>query len=169
MQVAVFIRVSLITIITSGLLTACGSADNSGAAAGDSRVKLTANNSYAEFGEYVIHVNAMTTAELTPEVAQSYGIARSKNQGLVNLVVLAKSADTGVDVPVASIVTVSASNLTGQLKTIEMREVVDTPSIYYIGEVAVDDRETINFDFDVQPSGSSQLLLIRYSQQFYTR
>ena len=64
---------------------------------------------------------------------------------------------------------VSASNLTGQLKNMELREIIDGPSIYYIGVVKVDNRETINFDFDVQPEGSNQVLLIRFTHEFYTK
>ena len=89
----------------------------------------------------------------------------------MNLVVLGK-ADDGVEKPVGGKVEVSAANLTGQLKNIELREIdesVDGGGIYYIGVVSVADRETINFDFDVQPEGSSQLLLIRYTHEFYTK
>jgi len=51
----------------------------------------------------------------------------------------------------------------------EINELSDGASIYYVGVVPVEDRETINFDFDVQPEGSNQLLLIRYTHEFYTK
>jgi len=161
--------VTLVLVVVA--LAACESADNSAGGQNDARTRLVASNSSAKFGQYIIQVNAMSTADLTPEVAQGYGIVRSPNQGLVNLVVLGK-ADDGVEKPLGGKVEVSAANLTGQLKNIELREINESSEgggIYYIGVVSVADRETINFDFDVQPEGSSQLLLIRYTHEFYTK
>jgi hypothetical protein len=89
----------------------------------------------------------------------------------VNLVVLRKG-DGGAEEPIGGTVTVSAANLNGQLKNIELQEVselADGAGIYYIGVVSVDNREIINFDFDVQPEGSNQLYVIRYTHEFYTK
>lgn len=150
-------------------LAACEPANNDNAAGGSSRVRLSANSADATIGDYAIHVNAMLTSDLTADVAQAYGIQRSENQGFVNLVVLKNSPDGGDKLPVSARISVSAANLTGQLKSMEMREIVDGESIYYVGQVSVDDRETINFDFDVQPADSQRMLLVRYTHQFYTR
>jgi hypothetical protein len=150
-------------------LTACEPGSPGQTAENDGRMRLSVNNSYGDFGSVVIHINAMTTADLSPEVAQGYGIVRSEDQGLVNLVILRKSDDAGGDQPTTGEVTVSAANLTGQLKNVEIQEILDGDSIYYISEVSVDNRETINFDFDVRPDGSDRTLLIRFSHQFYTR
>ena len=147
----------------------CDSPDvKSGAPGGEGRTRLSVNDSSASFGEYEIHVNAMSTADLTPEVARNYGITRSENTALINLVVL-KSDGGEAGKPVTANVSVSAANLTGQLKGIEMQEITDAESIYYIGVLSVDDREAINFDFDVQPAGSNRLLLLRFSHEFYTK
>jgi hypothetical protein len=127
------------------------------------------NNSYGEFGDYVVHVNAMTSAGLTPEVAQNYDITRSENSGLINLVVLKQTDDIGASKPVKADVSTSAANLNGQLKTFNLTEIEDGDSIYYIGLVSVDDREIINFDFDVIPEGTSQVLQIRFTHEFYTK
>jgi hypothetical protein len=160
------IKAGVILIVMVFVMTACGPAGDTGSISGsEARIRLSANKPSAQFDGYEILVNAMSTAELTPEVAQAYDIVRSENKGLVNLVVLGKEANT----PVSGKVQVSASNLTGQLKSMELREIVDGPSIYYIGVVMVDNRETINFDFDVQPEGSNQVLLIRFTHEFYTK
>ena len=159
------IRVTLAAMVFA--LAACGSADN-GSADTDARVRLNANKSSVKFGNYIIHVNAMLTSELTPEIAQSYGIVRSENQGLVNLVVLSKVAG-GAETPIAATVAVSGANLTGQLKNMKLLEITDGASIYNMGVVAVENRETIIFDFDVQPEGSNQVLLIRFTYEFYTK
>ena len=132
------------------------------------RKRLGVNNSYAEFGQYAVHVNAMTTDSLLPDVAKNYGIVRSGSQGLVNLVILRNSQDVGVSQPISGKVTSSVANLTGQVKQMDLQEIRDGESIYYIGVVSVNDRETINFDFDIRPEGSNQNLAVRYSYQFYT-
>jgi hypothetical protein len=161
---------TVVTLIVASLtLAACGQADNASNAASDSRKRLSSKNAYAQFGEYTIHVSAMLTSDLTPEVARGYGIVRSENQGLVNLVLLKKSTNMGTDMPVAAKVSLSAANLTGQQKGAEVREIIDGPSTYYVSQASVDDRETINFDFDVRPVDSNRELLVRFTHQFYTK
>ena len=150
-------------------LNACDPAATTSSASADGRMRLSANKSNGEFGQYVVHVNAMTASSLTPEVAQNYGITRSENRGLVTVVILKKSPDLAAAQPVLSVVEVSAANLTGQLKPVELREIIDGDSIYYVGQVRVDNRETINFDIDIRPKDSSRNLPIRFSHQFYTR
>lgn len=162
-----FVRAAL--FIAVGLLVGCDMADTSTVTANDGRKRLNVNLSYAEFGGYVVHVNAMNSARLTPEIASTYGITRSENTGLINLVVLEKSADPGSDLPVSADVQLVAANLTGQTKNIELQEIKDDVSIYYIGSVAVENRETINFDFDISPAGSDRVLKVRFNHEFYTR
>ena len=159
---------ALALVIGLGLV-ACEPANNANIKSGDGRQRLSVNNSYGEFGDYVVHVNAMTTAGLTPEIAKGYGIVRSNNVGLINLVVLKKSSELGQDKPIQASVSLSAANPTGQLKSVDVREIEDSASIYYIGEVSVDDKETINFDLDIIPEGGDRTLLVRFSHQFYTR
>jgi hypothetical protein len=161
--------VSIFLTVLLFVLTGCDAGVSTSGAEAEGRTRLSVHNGYGEFGDYMVRINAMTASGLTPEVAQSYGIVRSDNSGLVNLVILKKSADIATGVPVAGRVEVSATNLTGQAKPVELREIVDGVSIYYIGEVSVDDRETIHFDFDILPAGSNSNLPIRFTHQFYTR
>ena len=161
--VSIFMALLLLSV------TACDSGTGTSGAAAEGRTRLSVREGYGEFGEYMVRINAMTTTTLTPEVAQSYGIVRSVNSGLVNLVILKKSPDIATGIPITGTVEVSAANLTGQVKSVELREIVEGESIYYMALISIDDRETIHFDFDVLPSGSNSNLPIRYSHQFYTR
>jgi len=158
-------------LVCAALLAAgCTPSESPGVASSDSgRVRLGANASYAELSDYVVHVNAMVTADLTPEIAANYGIRRSEEKGLVNLVVLRKTDAPGMDAPVQASIQVLARNLTEQTKDMALREIVDGPSIYYIGEVPVENREIINFDFDIRPADSDRALLVRFTHEFYTR
>lgn len=156
-------------VIATMLLAGCDAVEAPPTLDSDGRKRLNANTSYAEFGSYVVHVNAMNSDGLTPEIASSYGITRSEDTGLINLVVLKKPDEVGADLPVKANVQLSASNLTGQIKNMKLREIEDGMSIYYIGSVTVENRETINFDFDIRPVDADRTLKVRFSHEFYTR
>ena len=49
----------------------------------------------ATFGDIVVRYSAISTDQLFPAVARSYGIERSKRNGLVNIAVERKSAGAG--------------------------------------------------------------------------
>jgi len=160
------LRAGFLLLVLS-VLAACDTA-NDGSAGGDNRLRLDTRNAEAEFGDFVVHVSAQLTSDLTPEVAQSYGIVRSDTRGFANLVLLQKQAD-GSEKPVAAKVTASVANLNGQLKDAPLREVKSGDSIYYVVELDVTDREVINFDFDIRPIDSNRLLQVRYTHEFYAR
>jgi hypothetical protein len=65
-------------------------------------------------------------------------------------------------------VQVKTQNLTGQLKTVTMRKVLDQEAIYYIGETPVANRETLIFDISVRPEGADKVSEVRFKRQFYT-
>ena len=121
-----------------------------------------------QFGEYVVHYNAFTSDTLAPDIARRYGFVRSKNRGLLNITVL-KSGSGATGVPVTAQVRATATNLTGQLKTLSVREVREREAIYYIGEFRVADAETLRFNVEVQPDGDRQWHRVVFSQQFFTR
>jgi len=127
----------------------------------------TTRRSFTEVGDFVVHYNAQATEMLPAEVARAYGIQRSANRAIVTVSVLRK-ADGTIGQPVAAAITIEASNLTGQLKSVETREIQESGAIYYIGEIGVANRETLIFDISVRPEGSSQPFRIKFRQQFYT-
>ncbi|GLR63525.1 DUF4426 domain-containing protein [Marinospirillum insulare] len=65
-------------------------------------------------GEYEIYYNVLPTSFLNPQVAQGYGVVRSKGQGMVRVTVLHRLAD-GSSEPVKARVSGHAGNLAGQL------------------------------------------------------
>jgi hypothetical protein len=127
---------------------------------------VQADNSQ-DFGEYVIHYNALATDMLTPEVAREYHITRSQNNGMVNITVLKKVLGSPGQ-PVHARVEVTATNLTGQAREIRMREVREGNAIYYIGEFGVTNEETLKFAVHVRPQGNVNDLKVEFSQDFYT-
>lgn len=123
-----------------------------------------------EFGDYRVHYNALATDMLAPSVATAYGVVRSRNRALLNISVTRKQDKPGVH-SVEAIVNVTASNLSGQVKNIRMRKVMDdgdSPAIYYLGEVSVADGETLIFDIKVTPQGHTETFDVQFKQQFFT-
>ena len=84
-----------------------------------------------EFGDYVIHYNAFRSDTISPEVAKQYGLTRANNRVLINIAVLKKVMNT-TGKPTSSKVSGHASNLTGQLKNLEFKEITEGTAIYYV-------------------------------------
>jgi hypothetical protein len=121
-----------------------------------------------DFGDYVVHYNALNTNFIPPQVAQGYGIKRSSSRALLNLTVLKKVMDNP-GTPVSAKVTASGTNLTGQRRDIETRELKDSEgAIYYIGEFPIHNLETYNFKVEVDIEGEDEPLVVKFRQQFYT-
>jgi hypothetical protein len=130
-------------------------------------ISANAENSQ-DFGEYVVHFNALATDLLPPKVAKEYGITRSQNRAMLNVAVLKKVLGT-TGQPVEANVKASAANLTGQIKTFKMREIREGTAIYYIGEIGVSNEETLDFNVKVQPVSSENEFMVRFRQDFFTR
>lgn len=119
-------------------------------------------------GGFVVHYSAVSTMDLAPQVAATYGISRDPNRALLNVSVVRKVPGT-TGRPIPALVQVTAVNQAGQLRPINLRRVEEPPSIYYLGEVTVADRETLSFDLNVLAEGESSALRLRLKQQFFTR
>ncbi len=120
-----------------------------------------------DFGDYVVHYNAINASLIPPDVARSYGIQRSTSRALLNITVLRKVLDNP-GTPVKGQVTASAQNLTGQRREIALREVDDNGAIYYLGDFRVHNEESFDFTVHVTPDGESEPLVVRFRQTFYT-
>ncbi|MCU7959942.1 MAG: DUF4426 domain-containing protein [gamma proteobacterium symbiont of Bathyaustriella thionipta] len=117
---------------------------------------------------YTIHHNAFTTDILTPHIAHKYHVQRSKNRGMLNVSII-KNETIGIGKSVPAQVEVTATNLTGQLRNINMREARSGTAIYYLGDFRVNNQETLNFIIKVRPAGSSETATIKLNHQFYTQ
>ena len=121
-----------------------------------------------DFGDYIVHYNALNTNLIPPQVAQGYGIQLSANRALLNVTVLKKVMDTP-GTPVDARVSANGTNLTGQRREIEIRKIEDSEgAIYYIGEFPVHNLETYRFNLKVEIEGEEEPLMVKFRQQFYT-
>jgi hypothetical protein len=121
----------------------------------------------ASSGEFTAHYSAFSTDTLQPEVAKAYQIERSKKRGMLNVAVLKKVMGTTVQ-PVRAEVKVTATNLHDQTQTIAMRELNDHGAIYFIGEFPISNEETLRFNIEVKPEGSSESFSASFEQEFFT-
>ncbi|MGI9220385.1 MAG: DUF4426 domain-containing protein [Woeseiaceae bacterium] len=150
----------LVALAFLGLVSACGG-PNQNAEVPEAQ---PAGASDADIGDHVVHFSAQSTDQLPPEVARAYNIVRSKNRAMLNVTVLREDDGTAV----VAKVSVKTVNLTGQLKNVTMRQIDEGDAIYYIGEIAIANRETLVFDISVTPEGSQIVSDVRFKRQFYT-
>ncbi len=150
----------IIALSLLGLVSACGGPTETSAVPEAQPAGATST----DIGAHVVHFSAQSTDQLPPEVARAYNIMRSKKRAMLNVSVLEKATNS----PVAAAVTVKTVNLTGQLKSVTMREINEQDAIYYIGEVPVANRETLIFDISVMPDGKDQSSDVRFKRQFFT-
>lgn len=113
---------------------------------------------------YTVHFSAQSTDQLPPEVARQYNIVRSKNRAMLNVSIIDESTGGSSSADV----TVKTVNLTGQLKSVNMRKIQEQEAIYYIGEIPVANSETLVFDIGATPEGADEAIEVRFQRQFYT-
>lgn len=119
------------------------------------------------FGDYVVHYNAFRSDTLSPQIAKAYELTRRNNRIIVNITVLKKVMGT-TGKPVPATITGNASNLTGQLKSLEFREIKEDTAIYYIAELKVSDGEFLKFKLNITPEGEEGPARLQFSKRFFT-
>ena len=119
-----------------------------------------------DFGEYVLHFNAQRTDRLTADIARTYDIVRSKNRAMLNVSIIKKD-EASPGIPVSGAVSATATNLTGQLKNLTLKEIREGSAIYYIGETQVAHSETLIFNIDATPINESSRFSVRFQKQFF--
>ena len=134
-------------------------------------ITLGSANSYAEnskeFGDYVVHYNAFRSDTISPEIAKQYGLSRASNRVIINIAVLKKVLNT-TGKPTMSKVTGHASNLTGQLKQLEFKEITEDTAIYYLAETKISDGEFLKFDVKITPDGQDKAVRLHFDKRFFT-
>ena len=120
-----------------------------------------------DIGDYIVHYSALPTTSLSAKIAKQYDITRSNNRGMLNVAVIKKAQNEGgKDTPVTAKITAYATNLNSQLKTLEMRELRDQNSVYYIGEFNISDGEALDFTITVSPEQAAPQTIM-FKQNFF--
>lgn len=121
-----------------------------------------------EFGDYVIHYNAFRSDTLSPEMAKTYNLTRRNNRVVLNIAVLKKVLNT-TGTPTAADVNGHVSNLTGQMKNLEFREIKEGTAIYYLAESQFTEGEFLKFELKVTPEGQTQAATLTFDKKFSTK
>lgn len=121
---------------------------------------------YEQVGDYQIHYNTLTTGFLQPEVAQAYGIVRSRYQGMINISVLKKQAD-GRYKPVEALVTGDVANLAGQSVNLAFRTVREPNAIYQITTFNFTEDEPTRFRLKVRFDPNEGPYDLSFIRRFY--
>jgi hypothetical protein len=121
---------------------------------------------YRDFGNFQLHYNAIRSTEIAPEIASRYGIRRSPQRVLINVALLRERPD-GTTIPVDAEVTVGARTLTGQVRRVSMRRVVEEPSIYFLGEAEISGNEIVVFDIDARPLEGGVAYEAQFKREFF--
>lgn len=155
-----FNKKSLLALALFGLVSACGGPGENA----DVPEAAPAGETMKNIGGYMIHFNAISTDQLTPEIASAHNIVRSKNRAMLNVSVIREEDNASVEAEIS----VKTVNLTGQLKNVAMQPKKEPGAIYYIGVTPVANRETLIFDITVRPDGVDTVSEVRFKRQFYT-
>jgi len=116
-----------------------------------------------KLGSFNVHYMAIGATFLTPEIAKTYGIERSRFNGLINISVL-DNTQQGNPAQTVSI-TGTARNDLGQIKKMEFDEVKEGQAIYYLSQIKYSDEETFYFDLTITNGKETQKLT--FKQKFY--
>lgn len=98
-----------------------------------------------KLGDWTVHYSAFASTFLTPEVARSYNIERSRFNGLVNIsVVDAQGVTQQVNI------SGEGKSLLGTVRPLEFQPIREGDAIYYIAEVPYRNEDNILFTIEIQ-------------------
>jgi len=117
-----------------------------------------------EIDNHVIYYNVLPTSALPEAMARAYGFTRSETRIMLNIAV--QRSDEEPHRPVEARIDAKAVNLTGQLKRFRMREIKEEEAIYYIGDIRINEGETLDFELSITPEGERRAEVIRFRRAF---
>jgi hypothetical protein len=112
-------------------------------------------------GPWDVHYLAFNATFLTPEIARSYGIERSRFTAIVNISVLDKQDQAAQQVTVEG----NARNLLGQVRQLSFKRVQDGDAIYYFAPLTIRNEDLWRFQISIRQGNEQQQL--RFEQTFY--
>ena len=111
------------------------------------------------FGDVTVHYNTFNSTFLTPDIAKSAELVRSKNQGVINISVLKEGK------PLMAQVSGSVKDLTSQTVPLKFKQITEQGAIYYIAQFPVDQQEVRTFDIKVQTG--DKINTINFNQELF--
>ncbi|MNI90139.1 hypothetical protein D3C73_1476300 [compost metagenome] len=106
-----------------------------------------------------VHYNTFNSTYLTPDIAKSAELVRSKNQGVINISVLKEGK------PLMAQVSGSVKDLTSQTVPLKFKQITEQGAIYYIAQYPVDQQEVRTFEIKVQTG--DKINTINFNQELF--
>lgn len=126
---------------------------------------LAQNEYEISFGDYMVNYNTFPSTFLEPEIAKAVGVKRADSRGAMTIAIRRKTE--GIEVlSVKAAVTATATNLIGQIRKLEFKEVKEGNVLYYIGDFAIARNELLTFTITLVPEGEKQRHEFKFSRQF---
>ncbi|WP_460120019.1 DUF4426 domain-containing protein [Pseudomonas sp. S2_C03] len=111
------------------------------------------------FGDVTVHYNTFNSTYLTPDIAKSAELIRSKNQGVINVSVLKDGK------PLMANVTGTVKDLTSQSVPLTFKQITEQGAIYYIAQYPVPQQETRTFEIKVQTG--DKINTLNFNQELF--
>ena len=109
----------------------------------------------------------LNSSFLTPEIAQQYGIKRSKYHALLNLAVHEKGKPE--DKPVPVLLEGTVTNIAQQQRQLEFQVVEEGSAIYYISDFRIaDDDDLLTFDIKIRANADSPGYDLNFKRRVFT-
>ena len=126
---------------------------------------LAQNEYEITFGNYIVNYNTFPSTFLDANIAKAVGVKRSDSRGAMTISVRHKTE--GIEVkPAKATITATATNLIGQIRKIDFKEVKEGGALYYIGDFATAKDENLTFTITLVPEGETQRHEFKFSRQF---
>jgi hypothetical protein len=114
-----------------------------------------------DLGDWEVHYIALNTTFLTPQVAKSNGIVRSRYNALINISVLDRQNKQAQSV----VLTGQAKNLLGVVKTLSFKQIKEGKAIYYLAVLPFSDQEQYRFTLQINDGQKQENL--KFQHKFY--
>ena len=111
------------------------------------------------FGDVTVHYNTFNSTFLTPDIAKSAELIRSKNQGVINVSVIKAGQ------PMVASVTGSVKDLTSKTVPLNFKQITEQGAIYYLAQYPVDQQEVRTFEIKVQ--AGDKINTINFNQELF--
>jgi uncharacterized membrane protein len=111
------------------------------------------------FGDVTVHYNTFNSTYLTPDIAKSAELIRSKTQGVINISVIKDGK------PQMAQVSGSVKDLTSQSVPLTFKQITEQGAVYYIAQYPVPQQETRTFEIKVQTG--DKINTINFNQELF--
>ena len=112
-----------------------------------------------KFGDVTVHYNTFNSTYLTPDIAKSAELIRSKTQGVINISVIKDGK------PQMAQVSGLVKDLTSQSVPLTFKQITEQGVVYYIAQYPVPQQETRTFEIKVQTG--DKINTINFNQELF--